>query len=66
MSHWIVFAALLSVLAAVAVAAMPDVMSDTWEAVDALGRKVATKGEAPAPRPGKYVGIFYWTWHVGN
>ncbi len=64
MSHLIAIIA-LSLLVSAAFAAVPDAMPDTWEAVDALGRKVATRGEAPAPRPGKYVGIFYWTWHVG-
>lgn len=39
---------------------------DAWEATDALGRQVAVYGTAPARRPGKYVGIFYWTWHVGH
>lgn len=31
-----------------------------WPAVDALGRVVPTAGEAPAPRPGRAVGIFYF------
>ena len=44
-----------------------DVMSDTWDATDALGRRVVTAGEgAPPPRPEKFVGIFYWTWHRGG
>lgn len=43
----------------------PVPMADTWEATDALERRVATRPVAPAPRPGKYVGLFYWTWHVG-
>ena len=47
-------------------AGLGDVMSDTWDATDALGRRVATAGEAPPPRPGKFVGLFYWTWHWGN
>ncbi|NLH98060.1 MAG: hypothetical protein GX446_01060 [Chthonomonadales bacterium] len=65
MSHLIAIVAFLSLLVLVAFAAAPEAMPDTWEAVDALGRKVATRPEAPAPRPGKFVGIFYWTWHVG-
>ncbi len=43
-----------------------DVLSDTWDATDALDRHVATTEKAPAPRPGKFVGLFYWTWHVGS
>jgi len=51
------------------IAGLPEnhvVLPDMWEAVDALGRRVATRGVASAPRPGKFVGIFYWTWHVGS
>ena len=33
-------------------------------ATDALGRKLPTAEEAGAPRKGKYVGVFYWTWHT--
>ena len=36
---------------------------DSWAATDALGRKVRSYDEAPAKRDGKFVGIFYWTWH---
>lgn len=39
-----------------------DVQSDTWEAVDALGRAVATADTAPAPRPDRFVGMFYFLW----
>jgi len=42
------------------------VNSDSWAATDALGRKVRSYDEAPAKRDGKYVAIFYWTWHQGN
>ena len=34
-----------------------------WPAADALGRVVPMAGEAPAPRPGKFVGIFYFLTH---
>ena len=34
-----------------------------WPATDALGRKLPTVGEAPSPRPDRFVGIFYFLWH---
>ncbi|MDV7400270.1 hypothetical protein RZS08_53140, partial [Arthrospira platensis SPKY1] len=37
--------------------------ADTWEATDAIGRSIATAAEVGAPREGKTVGIFYYTWH---
>lgn len=40
-----------------------DNFSDTWVATDALGRKVPTFPEAPAPRADRTVGIFYFLWH---
>jgi len=66
MSHLIAILAALCVAVTASLAAAPDAMPDTWEAVDALGRPVATREDAPAPRSGKFVGIFYWTWHVGD
>ena len=39
---------------------------DSWAATDALGRKVRSYDDAPARRDGKFVGIFYWTWHNSN
>ncbi len=36
---------------------------DTWAATDALGRTLPTAGQAPTPRPGKFVGVFYFLWH---
>ncbi|MBI2424280.1 MAG: hypothetical protein HYV27_15720 [Candidatus Hydrogenedentes bacterium] len=41
-----------------------DLHADTWVATDALGRTQPGLAEAGALRPGKQVGIFYWTWHV--
>lgn len=38
-----------------------DLFADTWDAMDDLGRCVASAGLS-APRA-KKVGIFYWTWH---
>ena len=47
-----------------------DAMPDTWVATDDLGRTLPTNAETGDPRTGKYVGLFYWTWHyhhsVGN
>ncbi len=43
-----------------------EVNPDSWAATDALGRKVRSYDEAPAKRDGKFVGIFYWTWHNSN
>ncbi len=34
-----------------------------WPATDALGRVVPVGGEVPTPRPGKFVGIFYFLTH---
>ncbi|MBE6952063.1 MAG: hypothetical protein E7452_00720 [Ruminococcaceae bacterium] len=36
--------------------------ADTWEAVDMLGRPVASV-EDVGPKSDRKVGIFYWTWH---
>ncbi|HEX2971074.1 MAG TPA: hypothetical protein VHP11_02005, partial [Tepidisphaeraceae bacterium] len=39
-----------------------DVMSDTWVATDALGRKLPTHDQVGSPRKDKFVGIFYFLW----
>ncbi len=39
-----------------------DTHSDTWVATDALGRSLPTAREAAPPRPGKFVGVFYFLW----
>lgn len=39
-----------------------DLMSDTWAATDALGRALPGPEECGPPKPGKTVGIFYFTW----
>ena len=39
------------------------VKPDTWAAVDGLGRTVNSYEDVGDVREGKYVGIFYWTWH---
>ena len=41
-----------------------DLWSDTWDAIDGLGRGTE-RADLPAPRE-KKVGIFYWTWHQGG
>ena len=42
------------------------VNSDSWAATDALGRKVRSYKDAPSKRDGKFVAMFFWTWHQGN
>ncbi|MBQ7699517.1 MAG: hypothetical protein IJT49_04145 [Clostridia bacterium] len=41
-----------------------DAMPDTWAATDGLGRVLPTNTETGDPKQDKYVGMFYWTWHV--
>ncbi len=41
-----------------------DVFADTWVATDGAGRSVPGRAECGPPRKDKWVGIFYWTWHV--
>lgn len=41
-----------------------DTYADTWVATDALGRTQPTVAEAGPVRTDRFVGIFYWTWHV--
>jgi len=42
------------------------VHSDQWAATDALGRKVLDYKSAGARKKGKFVAMFYWTWHQGE
>lgn len=37
---------------------------NNWPATDALGRELSTHAEVGDPREGKFVGLFYWTWHA--
>ena len=37
-----------------------NLQSDTWVATDALGRKLPSYAETGPPRPGRYVGMFYF------
>ena len=41
-----------------------DLFADTWVATDALGRTQPGIAEAGPVKEDKWVGIFYWTWHV--
>jgi hypothetical protein len=41
-----------------------DLYSDTWVATDALGRVQPGYADAGPVKPDKWVGIFYWTWHL--
>ena len=41
-----------------------DLFADTWVATDGAGRRVPGRSECGPPKPNKWVGIFYWTWHV--
>jgi len=40
------------------------VNSDYWSATDALGRQTPTRGKTGPTRDGKFIGMFYWTWHT--
>ncbi len=41
-----------------------QVSSDQWNAEDAVGRKSLTYEEVGAKKAGKFIGMFYWTWHT--
>ncbi|HEO69952.1 MAG TPA: hypothetical protein ENN80_01715 [Candidatus Hydrogenedentes bacterium] len=41
-----------------------DVYADTWVATDQLGRTQPGIDETGPPKDNKWVGIFYWTWHI--
>lgn len=41
-----------------------DAMPDTWAATDGLGRTLPVNAETGDLKKDKYVGMFYWTWHV--
>lgn len=57
----IVFVLILSQLLAMVVSAEID--PTKWVSVDGLGRELPTNKEVGGIKQGKYVGIFYWTWH---
>lgn len=54
------------ILPQLAVAQSTPTMSDSWALTDALGRKVRDYSRAGSRKDGKFVGIFYWTWHQGR
>ena len=39
---------------------------DGWAATDGLGRTLPMGGETREKRDDRFVGLFYWTWHVGQ
>ena len=43
-----------------------DLASDTWEATDMLGRKVASVEDVKGKTRERKVGIFYWTWQEAH
>jgi len=62
LAPWVTMAGVF--LSTVAAGAVPwDVLSDTWVARDALGRKLPEYVSCGPPRAGKTVGIFYFLWH---
>ncbi len=70
MATWLVCCLTLNAMAAAQYAGKPytggDVYADTWVATDAAGRTQPDIGQAGPVKPGKWVGIFYWTWHTPN
>ena len=43
-----------------------DLGSETWEATDMLGRKVASVEDIRGKKKDRKVGIFYWTWQESH
>jgi len=43
-----------------------DVFSDTWSATDSLGRTLPTNDEVGDVKKDKFVGLFFWTWHLST
>ena len=41
-----------------------DLQADAWAATDGAGRVVPGHAECGPPRPDRWVGMFYWTWHI--
>jgi hypothetical protein len=60
--RFVLIAALALITAGPLYAGEWDVYADTWEATDALGRKLPGYDETGPPRAGKTVGIFYFLW----
>ena len=64
--------AMLSLTSAANLAAQQPVLASApnpgvpWPATDALLRSMPDPAEVPAPRPDRFVGIFYFLWHDRN
>jgi len=43
-----------------------DVFSDTWTATDSLGRVLPSNNEVGDVKQDKFVGLFFWTWHLNT
>jgi hypothetical protein len=41
-----------------------DTFADTWTATDSYGRTVPGFNECGPVRENRWIGIFYWTWHI--
>lgn len=44
----------------------PKTLSNQWAATDGLGRKLPDITQTGETKAGKYIGLFYWTWHCDN
>ena len=62
LGRWLTLGIVCGAIAIPASAAEP-VPTTPWPATDALGRVTPVAGEVPSPRPGKFVGIFYFLTH---
>ncbi|MEA4841013.1 MAG: T9SS type A sorting domain-containing protein [Bacteroidales bacterium] len=43
-----------------------ETISNQWTATDGLGRKLPDITQTGDARGGKYIGLFYWTWHCDD
>jgi len=43
-----------------------DPYSDTWRATDSLGRTLPLNTEVGKAKSDKFVGLFFWTWHLNS
>lgn len=62
---WVGILASIVFLAATAISAQANSINPgvSWPAVDALGRALPAPADAGAPKPDRFVGIFYFLWH---
>ncbi|MEN8155781.1 MAG: FlgD immunoglobulin-like domain containing protein [Bacteroidota bacterium] len=61
-----IFSIALLAMALINSSAQERVNSDYWSATDALGRSTPEWFETSEPREGKYIAIFYHTWHTDH